>query len=268
MDLNKALFVSDFDGTLLTSDKRISQKNLEAIKKFQDLGGKFSVATGRPMFTVAQYTDQLRYDLPMILCNGGVIYDPYKKEVVWAKFLPDNIMDMVKEIFDKFQSLSPELYSLEDQYYIRMNDVERWHQDILKMEFKKLDNLDSFDKPLCKLLFADDEDVINELCEFVKKYDNFGVRFVRSLSTFLEVLPENVSKAYGMKKLIELYDLTEYKVFSAGDYDNDIEMLKASDIGFCPSNSQNCVIESADVILKASNDENAISEAIKYLICY
>ena len=43
-------------------------------------------------------------------------------------------------------------------------------------------------------------------------------------------------------------------------------MLKASDISFCPRDSQECVLKTADVVLKATCDEDAIKEAIDYLI--
>ncbi|MBQ8623522.1 MAG: HAD family hydrolase [Oscillospiraceae bacterium] len=266
MDLKNTVFISDFDGTLLSSDKKLTDRNIEAIKKFRSLGGKFSVATGRPIQTIANYIDDIHYDLPMILCNGAMIYDPYEKEVVWAKYLPDYAKDIVNDILDKFPSVSPEVFTLKGQYYLRMNEVEAWHQALVGFDYTKVDSVDEVCEPICKLLFADDESVINELCEYVKKFENDDVRFVRSLNKFLELLPANVSKESGMRKLIELYGLDDCKLFSAGDYDNDIEMLKASDISFCPSDSQDCVKLHCDVVLNATCDEDAIAEAIDYLI--
>ena len=266
MVLKNTVFISDFDGTLLSSDKRLTDKNVEAINKYQSLGGKFCVATGRPIQTIANYIDAVRYDLPMILCNGAMIYDPYEREVVWAKYLPDYAKDIVRDIFEKFPTVSPEIFTLESQYYLRMNEVEAWHQAIVGFDYTKIDSVDDVKEPVCKLLFADDESVINELCEYVKRFDGSELRFVRSLNKFLEVLPAGVSKESGMQKLLELYHLEDCEVFTAGDYDNDIEMLKASDISFCPSDSQDCVKPHCDVVLKSTCDEDAIAEAIDYLI--
>ncbi len=266
MDIKYSVFISDFDGTLLSSDKRLTKKNIDAIKTYQSLGGKFTVATGRPIQTISNYISDIHYDLPMILCNGAMLYDPYDKNVVWAKYLPDDVKCIVREIFEKFPSIAPEIFTLNDQYYLRMNEVEAWHQSIVGFEYSKIDSINDINEPICKLLFADDESVINELCEYVKKFDSTDIRFVRSLNKFLEVLPAGVSKESGMNKLIELYHLDDYKLFSAGDYDNDIEMLKASDISFCPSDSQDCVKPHCNVVLSATCDEDAIAEAIDYLI--
>ena len=41
------LFVADMDGTLLDDNKNISDKNILTIKKLQDFGIRFVVATGR-----------------------------------------------------------------------------------------------------------------------------------------------------------------------------------------------------------------------------
>lgn len=263
MTFENTIFISDFDGTLLTSDKNISSGNITAIKRYQQLGGKFTVATGRPIQTVESYIPLIDYDLPMIICNGAMIYDSKLRKIVWAEYLPDSAADIVKEIMQKFPTVAPEVYTASSQNCLRINETELWHQSLLGCTFNRYASIDEIHEPVCKLLFADDESVIDELCEYVKKFS--GVRFVRSLSKFLEVLPCDVSKGTAVKVLKELYSLDGYKVFTAGDYDNDIEMLKASDISFCPSNSEECVKQAANVVLNATNDEDAIKEAISYL---
>ena len=45
--LSDILIITDVDGTLLRENKGISKENLEAIKRFTDKGGHFTVSTGR-----------------------------------------------------------------------------------------------------------------------------------------------------------------------------------------------------------------------------
>ncbi len=264
MDLHNTIFVSDFDGTLLTTDKQISKSNIDAISEYQALGGKFTIATGRPIQTVEQYIDCFHYDLPMILCNGSIIYDPYENQVLWAKYLPDAAKDIVKEIALTFPSVAIEIYTVDVQHYMGFNEIEKWHQSLLGFDFTKITSPDDVTDPICKLLIADDEAVIDELCEFVKKYN--GLHFVRSLSKFLEILPLGISKAAAVSKLVEITSNESCNIFTAGDYDNDIEMLSASDISFCPSNSEDCVKKAATVTLNSTNDEGVMKEALSYLI--
>lgn len=41
------LIASDMDGTLLNNEHKISKENTEAIKKAEEMGIKFTIATGR-----------------------------------------------------------------------------------------------------------------------------------------------------------------------------------------------------------------------------
>ncbi|MBR5496163.1 MAG: HAD hydrolase family protein, partial [Oscillospiraceae bacterium] len=47
----KLLLATDMDGTLLTTDKRITKENLDAIDKFTKAGGIFTIATGRSLLS-------------------------------------------------------------------------------------------------------------------------------------------------------------------------------------------------------------------------
>ncbi len=264
MDLHNTIFISDLDGTLLTTDKKINKANIDAISDYQFLGGKFTIATGRSHHMIKSFLGDVYYDLPMIVCNGAMIYDPYKSEVLWAEYLPDIVADIVKDIHFTFETVATEIYTVDSQHYLRMNDTEKWHQNLLKLDFEHIDSLYGFNKPIVKLLFADTPDVIDNLCDYVKKFS--GVSFVRSLDKLLEILPLGISKSSAVKKLQEITCTDNHRVFTAGDYDNDIEMLKASDISFCPSNSKDSVKDVVTVSLNATNDDGMMREALSYLV--
>ena len=101
--------------------------------------------------------------------------------------------------------------------------------------------------------------------KYDNKFDGMGVRFVRSCPYFLELLPENVSKGSALREMCQAIKLDNKFIISAGDYDNDIEMLTASDISFCPSDSQPAVKEAADYILKSTCSEDTMAEALAIL---
>lgn len=267
MDFKNSVFVTDMDGTLLSKDKSISEENLRLIREYQASGGLFGVATGRPIHTTRRYLEILNPDLPLILYNGCIVYDHKSDRIVHATYLPDCARDILKDIFAKYPGIAPEIFTFEGQYYLNLNDAERWHHEILKISYTKKNSGDEVTEPWCKLLFADSIDVINELMEYVKKFDGMGVRFVRSCPYFLELLPESVSKGSALKEMLKIMSLDGKgkTVISAGDYDNDIEMLKASDISFCPADSQQNVKDNSTYVLSSTCDEDAIAEAIKAL---
>lgn len=265
MDFSKTVFVTDFDGTLLTTDKRISDADLRAIKRFRAQGGKFGIATGRPIQTTLRYLDDLPVDLPLIMYNGCIIYDYHRAEILYASYLPDVAKEILLDVRQEFKNISPEIFTFEGQYYFIMNAAEKWHHEILGVEYTKLDSHIQIIEPWCKMLFADEPDIISELEVYIRKFEGRGVHFVRSCPKFLEILPENTSKGSAIIELKRLCQLDRLTLVAAGDYDNDIEMLEAADISFCPSNSQECVKEKVTHVLDYSNDESAIAEAIEYL---
>ena len=265
MELSKTVFVSDLDGTLLTTDKRVNPADEAALRRYVELGGHFVIATGRPIQTTKRYLDILPSDLPLILYNGCIVYDYCKGEILDAVYLPEVAKDILVDVRDRFPNISPEIFTFEGQYYFHMNTAERWHQNILNVPYTKLDSHTEIIEPWCKMLFADEVEVINELAEYVKKFNGAGVHFVRSAPVFLEILPMDVSKGSALQKLKDLCDFDGLTIAAAGDYDNDIEMLDIVDISFCPANSRECVKDAVDFVLKSSCDEGAIAEALYIL---
>ena len=63
----------------------------------------------------------------------------------------------------------------------------------------------------------------------------------------------------------EICNIKDYTIIAVGDYNNDIEMLKAADMAFCPSNAVNEVRNVCDVVLDNSCDEDAIAAVIDYI---
>lgn len=265
MDFKNTVFVTDMDGTLLNGNKLVTDGNLAAIERYRSGGGLFGIATGRPIHTTLRYLEVMNIDLPLILYNGCIVYDHKSEKIVHATYLPECARNILKDIFSRYPGIAPEIFTFQGQYYLNLNDAEKWHHEILQVSYIKKNSGDEVVEPWCKLLFADSESVIDELCEYVKRFDGMGVRFVRSCPYFLELLPEDVSKGSALVNMCKALRLDGAKIISAGDYDNDIEMLKASDISFCPANSEQIVKTSSKYVLKSSCEEDAIAEAINIL---
>jgi hydroxymethylpyrimidine pyrophosphatase-like HAD family hydrolase len=53
------LFAIDLDGTLLSKTKHISDKNLQEIKKYIELGGMPIITTGRSIISSQEFVNQI-----------------------------------------------------------------------------------------------------------------------------------------------------------------------------------------------------------------
>ncbi|MGN0607450.1 MAG: Cof-type HAD-IIB family hydrolase [Oscillospiraceae bacterium] len=264
-DISKVMLVTDLDGTLLPHSKVISETDLKAIKSFREKGGIFTVATGRTIQSAQCYIDRLELDVPLIMYNGAMIYNPVSREILFKRTLGADAKALVKKILDKFQFVGCEILRPDGMYVVRNNEYEKSHIEVCGVTpfYCDIDELDT-DEWL-KVLFAMNPDKSDEVWEYVSSLEN-AKDFVRSSYMFIELLPENVSKGEALKELRKLSGIGDDGIIiAAGDYNNDIEMLEYADIGFAPSNACDEVKKSADYISEKSCEENALSDAVEYI---
>ena len=92
------------------------------------------------------------------------------------------------------------------------------------------------------------------------------VDFVRSSEMFWEMLPKGVSKGSALTEYRRLDGWQDFTFVSIGDFDNDIEMLCAADLGACPANAEDKVKKAAGLVLSHTNEDGAVAELIGYII--
>ena len=118
MKFSDYILVTDLDDTLLTRDKRITEKDLEAINYFVSEGGSFTVATGRVYTSAKPYTSLLPINLPMVLYNGAVIYDETAGKTLWKELICKEAVGYMNILLDKFPHLGCEIVC-ENEIFIR-----------------------------------------------------------------------------------------------------------------------------------------------------
>ena len=72
------LVVSDIDGTLNNKIRKLPKRNYDAIKKFTDLGGNFTLASGRLQSSLERNYNRITTNQPAVVLNAAGLYD-YKE---------------------------------------------------------------------------------------------------------------------------------------------------------------------------------------------
>ena len=263
-DFSNVLLISDLDDTLLTKSKEITQKDRASIDEFISKGGSFSVATGRVYESAMPYIKKLNITHPCIMYNGGMIFNTKNEEVLWKCTLPANAKDYVVEVLDAFPEVAAEILIGKEIYVPKFNKIL---ENKMVMERVNCITCTMGDIPdnWIKVLFTLDHDLIPKVAKFIESRNFEGVSFVESCGCYYEMLPQGVSKGTAIKVMLELTNNENMKIVTVGDYNNDIEMIKMADIGACVSSSPDEVKEIADVVLKNTSENNAITELIKYI---
>ncbi len=263
-DLSKVLIITDMDGTFLPKNKQISAKDMQQIEKFRQMGGKFTIATGRALHAAQRYFDAVRPDFAALLYNGAVAWDCDSNSAVFSRFLPDFARNYAVEILNSFPDSGCEALCLDNVYVPKLNDIEREHIQICATNPIFAD-FDKIPDDIIKVLFAIENKQQQQMADYCKTKGYDGVDFVKSERCYFEMLPENVCKGSGLKMLIDHYNLNDYTIFAAGDYDNDIEMLQSADFGFAVANAQDSVKKAADIVLKSSCEDCPVTEILNFI---
>ncbi len=266
-DLSKVILLSDMDGTLLNSKKQINDIDMAAIGKFRAFGGKFTVATGRTIQTFERYAETLKLTMPVIMYNGAALYDYSKGEILYSRSLPDDCREMAEELLRQMPEAGGDVLRADGTYVFSNTEYQQLHTKLcgITPEYAELGEIPSGD--WLKVLFSMSPEDISYL-EILVKQLKFDERadFVRSSEIFLEMLPKGISKGSALEEYRRLDGMSEYTFVAIGDFDNDIEMIKAADFGVCPANAEESVKKAADHVLSRTNDEGAVAELIYHIM--
>lgn len=257
------LLCTDLDDTLLTSDKRVSEENVRALKYFMDNGGKYTFATGRVPKGAKLIRRYIEPNAPMVSYNGAAIYDFCKEDFLWALTLDSDAVE-VMEYVDKFLPYAGiEVSSATSIYFCKVNRLVEAHKTMEKFPDNYCD-YHNIPEDIMKVIFMVEASEIEKFKSeikntvFFKKYS-----FIQSSPFYYELLPYGSSKGAGLKKLKELTN-SRYTI-GMGDTENDISLVRGADFGVAVKNATDEVKSAADYITENDNNHHAAAEIIELL---
>lgn len=256
----KTLYVTDLDGTLLTSGQYVSPKSCEIINRLTEQGMIFSYATARSLITAKKVTAGLSVKTPVIVNNGVFIVDSASGEkLVKNIFSAEQGSDIFKTL-TKFGIL-PLVYSI-------IGDEEKFSYIPQKMTRSMADFLDTRrgdprHRPLSGEVGMLDGEIFYFACmdeagsmseaheELKKRYYCVYSKDIYSGDQWLEILPKAATKANAVLQLKEYCGCERLVVF--GDGVNDIPMFRAADECYAVENAAPELKEIADGIIGGNN---------------
>ena len=247
------LICSDFDGTIYM-DQQISEKNITAIKYFQSEGGYFTYASGRnyEMFTEGAAT-VMPPNAPIISYNGALIVSLDGKDVYYKGLVTKEQMLYAFTAYDHCKGVkcfhvntanSAAVYTFDE------NDTPEARREFI----------DSFAEPFVKMIAVMHPDNTDETYTEVKKIFSPDFNITRSWKFGIEFNSLSDSKGRAARWLKE--KLGCHTLICVGDYDNDIDMVEAADIGYAVANATDNLKAVADRVTVHCR-ESALAQIIE-----
>lgn len=243
------MIVCDLDGTLVTSRYEIPQRNLDAIRYFIDNGGVFSLATGRSVESARQYAEKMKLKAPVIVMNGAVIYDYKSERIVWSHPLGDVVRGHVEAVSKEYPLIGIEVYSGRQLYMYQINQTSLQHAKNEALEPKKVNSLDDIPKPWHKILYAGSHEELLPIAQLCESRLRDGAEYVFTMPIYYEMMPVGVDKGSALRILAQMLGVEIKNTYAAGDYYNDVKLIKAAGKGILSGNSPEEIRHHADAVL-------------------
>ena len=263
----KTLFLSDLDGTLLNSNAELTEFTKKALNKLIDCGANFSVATARTFATVCDMFSGVNLQLPFILMNGVVTYDPVSRSNISVHTIDNSEAEKVLHCYEKHNK-HPMLYFIHDEYIlIKFTDFDNEHQkayisqrdDLRRKVFLKCDDYNlSDDDKLIYIVGLDKFESSEPLYNEISQKTSLKSMFYRDNYTdcyFLETFNGEVSKSSGALELKRMLGFD--RIIAFGDNLNDIPLFEIADEAYAVSNAHEQLKKIATGVI-GSNDEDAV----------
>lgn len=264
----------DMDGTLLNSNKDISERTKESIKKAHEIGVKIAISTGRIFTSANYYADIIGVKSPVIASNGAYIREKDSDRIIYKNILGIHRCREILELFREF-NIVPHFFTDDSIYTERLIYSSAYYDNLNKslpidrrINIEIIDNWEKiFEKQQGELLKAvaidNDSENILRAKEKIKKLSKFEV--VSSMPNNFEIMSEGASKGRGVEILCNYYGIDREEVICIGDSENDLSMIKFAGLGVAMNNGERMVKENAQYITD-SNDEDGVAKVIEKFI--
>lgn len=281
------LIASDMDGTLLNDDHMISEENLKAIRKAQEMGRHFTIVTGRYYGAVKSYLEECNLKCECILSNGAeyrdvngnIIESVYmNKESVKIAF---NILSEAglciqlmtnngsyitnkesdkKAIIDRFKLFNPTMTEEEVKKFVAKFHKERG--------MKEIDNiyeiLESNVEILKIVTFDNDENLIAALKEKLRESTS-DLAVASTFSNDIEISDIKAQKGLILAKTIKKMGIDKSEVIVIGDSFNDYSMFTEFENSYAMENAIPEIKEIAKYITDTNNNDGVAKAIYKAL---
>ena len=254
------LLLADVDGTLVTKDKSLTARAVEAVRRLHDAGILFAVTSGRPPRGMSMLVDPLQLTTPIAAFNGGLLVEP-DLSIVEQRLVPDELVPALLELLES-SGLDAWVYRGAD-WLVRNPDGPHVAREASTVRFPPT-VVASYQgiTGVAKIVgVSDDHDAVSEAAAAARERFGDQVSAARSQPYYVDVTHPKANKGDVVKFLSKRYGVAEAEIATIGDMPNDVLMFARSGLSIAMGNADREVQRAARRVT-TSNEENGFAEAV------
>jgi Cof subfamily protein (haloacid dehalogenase superfamily) len=264
------LVAIDVDGTLVTSEKKLSPGIAPLIRETQARGIGVTLVSGRPKLKMMPLLKELGLDLPYIGSGGAYIADPSKNRVILHCPLgqeeTESIIELARATKAAIISHEPEqLYyegSIEElEELIASSKIDTIGVEDSQVEILRVDDILQACARPTKINICSKPGHLLEI-EKELRLLNLPIYLTYSAPISLEITRSGINKGEALKILAAYLAIPLERILVIGDSHNDISMFKVAGMAVAMGNAPGEVKAAADLVAP-SNDEDGVAWVLR-----
>lgn len=261
------LVAVDLDDTLLTDNLIVSDRNRYAIKKAQEKGIIFTIATGRVTKSAVRVARDVGINVPIITFQGATIYDHSKEESVFENYLEIQEIKKILE-YSENNNVHCNIYDNNCIYVRKENKWSDYYRTLSKgSDLKAIGNLTQFKlSSTPKMILIDEVCNIPKIRNDIEKLNIDNINIFMSKPNFLEITCKSASKGQALANFAKLYNVNQKDIIAIGDSFNDLSMIKYAGLGVCMENGYDEIKEIANYITSSNNNDGVANVIEKFIL--
>lgn len=259
------LIVSDLDGTLLDHERKVSDRDREAVEAAVRQGFELCIASGRMYSEIQVVMEPFGDCYHGIGQNGATVYRKGGRFVTSSDFEPRLSSGLLQAT--RGYDFVHFVHCTDDSYYIHKRTEQSlpYESRILTAIAERADleqALRADEIRSCKLCYFGELDRLNRLKdELLERFEGHIEAYI-SDKDCLDVMPLNVSKGAGLTRLMNELGLEPHEVACIGDSFNDLSMFAVAGHSYAMAGSH------PDIRSKAGSAVPSVADAIEQIIAY
>lgn len=266
----KAVLAADMDYTLLLPGEDVPPENAAAVKRLQENGIAFTIATGRSSYLVGKFAERLDISIPVITGNGSTLFDPVGRKDIMSMDIPEpKIRELLRLMTEN--EVNATLYSVNGIYFTRCSKrrffCEDYNKDVEPAKKAPLFDLDDncwkedVLPPFNKFLLIDPPEQVSDII-----LSDPDLTVISSGPSFLDVMTSGVTKGKALLELADYLDIPRNHTFAIGDSDNDVSMIADAEFGIAMGNACDAAKKAAAYITAAVSEMGFAKAVDEFII--
>ena len=253
----RRMLALDLDGTTFGTGTELSDANRKGLEQARELGTVICFITGRkrldPILHIGDLADYF------VLNNGGTVIAMPEKEQLYTTLVDRGAMLRLIDFCNGAEDV-----------ILHMHSEGYWGVNRMSEELMRLRRRYGVDPVLYHsaddLPFTDSDGFvvsgnIGRVRTFIEE-EKLGLSCAVSDPLTMDVMPGGVNKWRGASYVAEREGIPAADIISAGNYYNDLELIRGAGIGVAVRNAPEDVRTQADYVTEHTHMEDAVAELI------